>query len=128
MQLVGALIIALLLQLLPVGWMFSGVAPMRGTFNPAAPCECCPAAREASPSRCPGMPGCPASCPTDDARPATSARERTPDEVVNEQLGPMPCYPMVATAGPIVLNARVPATPPSDESDRRRATLGVWLI
>lgn len=127
MQLVGPLILALLLQLLPLGWMFQGAAQARPIRPSENVCPCCPTDREAMPSRCPG-PGCPVSCPVDEARPATNARERAPDEVVMNELGPMPSYPLVEPAGPIVSLGRAIDSDQIDPPDRRRATLGVWTI
>ncbi len=126
MQLVGPLILALLLQLLPLGWLFHGVAPVRFVAEIPTGCDCCPAAaQEAIPTRCPG---CPVAAPVAEARLATNARERAPDEVVNEQLGPMPSYPLVEAAGPIVLKGWHVLPDRVDEPDRRRATLGIWTI
>lgn len=124
MQWVSPIILALLLQLFPVAWLFPGVAPrtVATTCNecPACPCTAAEAAR------C--CPACPLTKTTTDNHRTVAPKRDTLGISLDRQAGE-PSYPSIGRTPPLprfvhqVAGATLAAVIPD-----HRAFIGVWVI
>ncbi len=128
MQWVPPIILALLLQLFPVAWLFPGVAPM-AALRPApvtcADCQTCPCT-PAEAARC--CPGCPLTKTTTDNH-RTVAPKRDTLGLNSERQTGEPSYPSIGRTPPLprVVDQTSGATLAVLNIDHH-AFIGVWVI